>query len=99
MSDRARAEEDLRVIRSLMERATIYRAISAPTAFVAGVLSILSAGLIYLNNDVNLIFGRPVGPREFAISGSMCSFSSQSRMASLSGGKPSPAAARLSLPE
>ena len=66
MNDRARAEEDLRVIRSLMERATIYRAISAPTALVAGVLSILSAGLIYLNNDVKLIFGRPVGPREFA---------------------------------
>jgi hypothetical protein len=66
MSDRARAEEDLRVIRSLMERATIYRAISAPTAFVAGILSILSAGAIYLNNDVKLIFGRPVGPREFA---------------------------------
>jgi hypothetical protein len=66
MSDRARAEEDLRVIRSLMERATIYRAISAPTALVAGVLAILSAGVIYLNNDVNLIFGRPVGPREFA---------------------------------
>jgi hypothetical protein len=66
MSDRARAEEDLRVIRSLMERATIYRAISAPTALVAGILSILSAGLIYLNNDVKLIFGRPVGPREFA---------------------------------
>ena len=66
MSDHARAEEDLRVIRSLMERATIYRAISAPTALVAGVLSILSAGVIYLNNDVNLIFGRPVGPREFA---------------------------------
>ena len=67
MSDRARAEEDLRVIRGLMERATIYRAISAPTALVAGTLSILSAGLIYLNNDVNLIFGRPVGPREFAL--------------------------------
>ena len=66
MNDRARAEEDLRVIRSLMERATIYRAISAPTALVAGVLSILSAGLVYLNNDVKLIFGRPVGPREFA---------------------------------
>lgn len=66
MSDRSRAEEDLRVIRSLMERATIYRAISAPTALVAGILSILSAGIIYLNNDVTLIFGRPVGPREFA---------------------------------
>ncbi len=66
MSDRSRAEEDLRVIRGLMERATIYRAISAPTALVAGILSILSAGIIYLNNDVKSIFGRPVGPREFA---------------------------------
>jgi hypothetical protein len=67
MDERSRAEEDLRVIRSLMERATIYRAISAPTALVAGVLSILSTSIIYLNNDVNLIFGRPVGPREFAL--------------------------------
>jgi hypothetical protein len=67
MSDRSRAEEDLRVIRDLMERATIYRAISAPTALVAGVLSILSTALVYLNNDVKLIFGRPVGPREFAL--------------------------------
>ncbi len=31
------AEENLRVIRSLMEKATIYRAISAPTALVGGL--------------------------------------------------------------
>src|SRR5438874_298729 len=42
-----------------MERATIYRAISAPTALVAGVLSLLSTGIVYLNNDVKLVFGRP----------------------------------------
>jgi hypothetical protein len=66
MNERSRAEEDLRVIRTLMERATIYRAISAPTALVAGLLSILSAVMIYLNNDIQLIFGRPIGPREFA---------------------------------
>src|SRR5438067_3449151 len=66
MNQSSRAEEDLRVIRSLMERATIYRAISAPTALVAGVLSILSAAVLYWNNNVNLIFGRPVGPRESA---------------------------------
>jgi len=67
MDERSRAEEHLRVIRSLMERATIYRAISAPTALVAGVLSILSTAIVYVNNDVKLIFGRPVGPREFAL--------------------------------
>jgi hypothetical protein len=67
MNEFSRAEQDLRVIRSLMERATVYRAISAPTALVAGALSLLSATLIYINNDVDLIFNRPIGPREFAI--------------------------------
>ena len=38
------AEEHLRVIRSLMEKATIYRAISAPTALVGGSLA-LAAGI------------------------------------------------------
>lgn len=37
------AEENLRVIRSLMEKATIYRALSAPGALVGGVLSVLAA--------------------------------------------------------
>ncbi|RYG31464.1 hypothetical protein EON81_22845, partial [bacterium] len=37
--DRAKAEEHLRVIRSLMEKATIYRAISAHAAIVAGALA------------------------------------------------------------
>ncbi|MDQ3623312.1 MAG: hypothetical protein M3463_12615 [Verrucomicrobiota bacterium] len=39
------AEENLRIIRSLMERATIYRAIAAPSALVGGTLSLL-AGLL-----------------------------------------------------
>ena len=34
------AGSQLRVIRSLMERATIYRSLSAPTAFVGGLLSL-----------------------------------------------------------
>ena len=46
-SERSKAEEDLRVIRSLMERATVYRAISSPAALVAGFLSIFAAGAIY----------------------------------------------------
>ncbi len=48
MTEQARAEDHLRVIRSLMERATIYRAISAPTALVGGLLSIAAAGASFL---------------------------------------------------
>ena len=39
MLNRTEAEEHLRVIRSLMEKATIYRAISAPTALAGGVFA------------------------------------------------------------
>lgn len=46
-AEQQRAEEHLRFIRSLMERATIYRAISAPTALCAAVLSIGAASYIY----------------------------------------------------
>lgn len=35
------ASENLRVIRTLMERATIYRAISAPTALFSGITAVL----------------------------------------------------------
>jgi hypothetical protein len=56
-NQRSKAEEDLRVIRSLMERATVYRAISAPAALVAGLLSIFAAAVIYR---------RPVHGRVFA---------------------------------
>src|SRR5271170_5308188 len=40
MTDSDSASRHLRVIRSLMERATIYRSISAPTALVGGLLSL-----------------------------------------------------------
>jgi hypothetical protein len=39
--NRNEAEEHLRVIRSLMEKATIYRAISVPTALVGGLASVI----------------------------------------------------------
>ncbi len=61
---RSKAEEDLRVIRSLMERATIYRAISAPTALLGSALSILSAIVIL---EADRFLGRAIRPREFAI--------------------------------
>lgn len=65
MTDRTTAEENLRVIRTLMERVTTYRAISAPSALVAGLLSTAAAGAVYFNNEVRLILGRTVRPREF----------------------------------
>jgi hypothetical protein len=65
--ERSKAEQDLRVIRSLMERATVYRAISAPAALVAGLLSIFAAAAIYLNHASSFSSGRPVGSRGFAV--------------------------------
>jgi len=41
------AEEHLRVIRSLMEKATIYRAISVPTALVGGCVGIVAAAIFH----------------------------------------------------
>jgi len=58
--ERSKAEQDLRVIRSLMERATVYRAISAPAALVAGFLSVFAAAAIYLNDQTSLGINRPV---------------------------------------
>src|SRR5262249_30402738 len=43
MIDRSEAEEHLRVIRSLMEKATVYRAISAEAAAVGGCLAIVAS--------------------------------------------------------
>lgn len=44
--EKLRAEEHLRVIRSLMERGTIYRAISVPTALVGGLSAIAVSGFL-----------------------------------------------------
>jgi hypothetical protein len=45
MNDQERAEEHLKTIRRLMERATIYRAISAPTALVGGMFSLVASAM------------------------------------------------------
>src|SRR5258708_32191384 len=43
--NRSAAEENLRVIRELMERATIYRAVSAPGALFCGLSALLVSAL------------------------------------------------------
>jgi hypothetical protein len=59
MNEQERAEEHLRTIRRLMERATIYRAISAPTALVGGLLS-LAASWVYFRASDLLDWSSPV---------------------------------------
>ncbi|HYR59347.1 MAG TPA: hypothetical protein VEO95_11990 [Chthoniobacteraceae bacterium] len=63
MSIRTEAEENLRVIRSLMEKATVYRAISAPGALVGGLGAIAIAvhgiWLSHRSSSVLLRFALP----------------------------------------
>ena len=66
MNDNSTAEQNLGAIRGLIERSQIYRAVSARTALIGGVLSILTAGAIYVNDEVTRILDRPVRPRELA---------------------------------
>ena len=64
MTDSEYASQQLRAIRSLMERATVYRALSAPTALVGGLLSLGGFAVAYYaqhNRD------HPLSPMEFLI--------------------------------
>jgi hypothetical protein len=66
MNEKARAEEHLRVIRSLMERATIYRAISAPTALVGGLLAVATTAVLWFGDNARLTTAPPLDGRRFA---------------------------------
>lgn len=67
MPNQSNAEENLLVIRSLMERATVYRAISAPTALVGGLLSMVASTVIFLNNATEHGIGDRITSREFTM--------------------------------
>src|ERR1039458_6438737 len=64
MTDSDSASRQLRVIRSLMERATIYRSISAPTALVGGLLSLGGFATAYYAKHHR---HQPLSPTEFLI--------------------------------
>jgi hypothetical protein len=64
MTDSDSASRQLRVIRSLMERATIYRSISAPTALVGGLLSFGGFATAYYAKHHR---DHPLSPTEFLI--------------------------------
>jgi len=64
MTDSDSASRHLRVIRSLMERATIYRSISAPTALVGGLLSLGGFAMAYYAKHHR---HHPLSPTEFLV--------------------------------
>jgi len=64
MTESEYASQQLRVIRSLMERATIYRSISAPTALVGGLLSFGGFLTAYYAKHHR---HQPLSPNEFLI--------------------------------
>ncbi len=64
MADFDSPDHQLRVIRSLMERATIYRSLSAPTALVGGLLSLGGFATAYYAKHQR---HHPLSPGEFLI--------------------------------
>ena len=54
--NRSAAEEHLRIIRELMERATIYRAVSAPAALFCGLVALLVSGLALIPGPFQALF-------------------------------------------
>jgi hypothetical protein len=60
------SEERLTALRGLIERKDRYRAAFARIAFIAGLLSILTAAAIFMNDEITRFLDRPVRPREFA---------------------------------
>ena len=65
MKPRSEAEDHLRVIRSLMERATVYRAISAPTALAGGFLALATSGAIWFYDHHRALEAPGFDPRLF----------------------------------
>ena len=60
-------ETRLNSVRALIERAAIYRAVSAKAGLVAGLLSLGTTILIYLNREGRIDLGLRIRGREFAM--------------------------------
>jgi hypothetical protein len=60
------SEKRLQAVGALMDRAAVYRGISAKSGLVAGLLSLGSATVIYLNGEGHIDLGRRIHGRDFA---------------------------------
>ena len=54
MTEREQAADHLKVIRSLMERATVYRTISWPTALGGGSLAVILSAVLFLREQADI---------------------------------------------
>ena len=54
MTEREQAADHLKVIRSLMERATVYRTISWPTALAGGSLAVILSAVLFLREQADI---------------------------------------------
>jgi hypothetical protein len=66
MIEPSSSEERLRAVGTLMERASVYRGLSAKSGLLAGLLSLCSATVIYLNGEGHISLGRRIHGRDFA---------------------------------
>ena len=57
MTEREQAADHLKVIRSLMERATVYRTISWPTALGGGTLATILSAVLFLREQADVVNG------------------------------------------
>jgi hypothetical protein len=59
-------EERLATLRSLLERRAVYQRRFARTALIGGILSIATAAVLFINDEVTPLLSRTIGPRQFA---------------------------------
>jgi hypothetical protein len=67
VNDQFSSEERLAALRGLIERKEVYALAFARTALVAGLLSILTAAAMFVNDEITPFLHRLVRSREFAI--------------------------------
>src|ERR1043166_914797 len=59
-------EERLATLRSLLERRAVYQRRFARTALIGGILSIATAAVLFINDEVTPLLSRTIGPPQFA---------------------------------
>jgi len=59
-------EERLATLRSLLERRAVYQRRFARAGLIGGILSMVTAAALFINDEVTPLLDRPIGPRQFA---------------------------------
>ena len=59
-------EQRLTTLRSLLERRAVYQRRFARAGLIGGILSMVTAAALFINDEVTPLLDRPIGPRQFA---------------------------------